>query len=1480
MRGQVCELNYNRYFNPLILSNLRIVNFLTHFIRPVILLVHPAIFFRTHTTMPSLRGSLASKPSSLTLAALSCLLSSTAPIWAAAPSNIALSSGVVGPTLAPGSTIGIFTTTDADVGDNHLYELVPGVGSTHNGLFTVSGLDNEILSNIGSLAGFLDQTLSIRVRTTDSTAATFEKVLTISVTDDSDADGLLDVWELTYFPSLGSATISGNNDGDTLTNGQEFTKGTNPALTDTDGDTLADHVENGSGTFVNASNPGTNPTNADSDGDGLRDDAEILATSGFATNPNLADTDADTFSDSVELSAGTNPLLFSSKPTGLLPLRINEVLVRNSLADLTPGALSDAAGRKQSWIEIFNPNATAVNLDFWYLTDSATNLQKWNFPNISIAANNYITVFASGLDFLETGVTGRAHTNFNLDADGEYLALVRPDGVISSAFAPAFPKQFRNVSYGIRPTDGTLRYFSPPTPGTPPTNTTAVNGTGFEGVVEDTAFSVKRGFYDAPFSLAITTLTPSATIRYTIDGTKPTDTTGIVYTTPISITGTTTVRAAAFRSGWISTNVDTSTYLFLNQVMTQPALPTFPPGAATTLLSDDWGFNANVDSQDGTGRGALNGIVPADYAMDQRVVNGTLSQPVGQGPAAMREALLSIPTINISLPIADFFGPSDAQKALPTPPADLGLWSTTSLPPPGNVFPKECSAEMIIPNGASGNSAWQENCTVEIHGNSSRNPGRMQKHSLRLTFTSTLGAGSLNYPLFANSPVSSFNKLVLRACFTDSWAGASWAFGRYRPNDAQYLRDFYMKELYRTMGQSSSYGAYSHVYVNGIYMGLYNHTERVEDDWFVEHFGGVKTDWDIFGDFTSPSTGWQATVAKTAYSALATDIDLNNFADYLLLHEFADVEDWPHHNGYAARNTVLGSPWRFYVWDQEIGFDNHDLDLDRLNGNTGIETQGGGTGTGIGFLTQKLRSYDEFRLLFADRARKHLYNGGALSAPKAAAEYLRVANIIDKAILAESARWGDTRASLPYGSTFNFMTVSNPPTATELNNDAYPPPPNGTAAAPSTVCFTRHQSWIPERDNIINNYIPGRHNTANNFATVNMLRNMADSTATASVNFQGSLYPSTAANPPDFNQHGGNVASGFNLTMTVASPSTGGTIYFTTNGTDPRVPGTGVVNTGTTATPVTNGTPRSGVGVYTAAIPLTQTSTIKARYRSPANEWSALTEAQFIVGTAAAAGSLVITKIHFNPASLGEAEFVELMNISANPIDLTGVQFQETTQGIQYSFPAATILAPGARIVVTGLQFTGRLSNGGEELTLLAANGSVIQRFSYGATAPWPGGTSGGGFALVLINPEANPDPSNAANWRASVDLGGQPGVSDTVAFSGNPTADFDKDGLTALQEYALGTSDLSPVSFTTGIPAVESITTPANGIQPTLAMNISHARATDDAAMSVEFSPNLSTWVPGVLVRRRSDNLETWRAPDNMAGVVRGYARLKVVSQ
>ena len=272
-------------------------------------------------------------------------------------------------------------------------------------------------------------------------------------------------------------------------------------------------------------------------------------------------------------------------------VRAQELLITEFVAVNRESAL-DETGKSPDWIEVHNPGSSPVDLSDWFLTDDVANRRKWRLPSLELDAGGFTLIFASGED--RTLLGSPPHTNFKLSGDGEFLALVKEDGSDSHEYGPSYPPQREDVSYGIPAilspeelANGEPRYFLTPTPGAP--NDT----TGVVGFVVDTKFSHDRGFYDAPFEVTVTTETAGATIRYTTDGSVPTEeSNGVTYTGPVRISTTTTLRAAAFKADHGPTNVDTHTYIFPADVVRQDGAG-FP---------DSWGGAA------------------ADYEMDPDVV--------------------------------------------------------------------------------------------------------------------------------------------------------------------------------------------------------------------------------------------------------------------------------------------------------------------------------------------------------------------------------------------------------------------------------------------------------------------------------------------------------------------------------------------------------------------------------------------------------------------------------------------------------------------------------------------------------------------------------------------------------------------------------------------------------------------------------------------------------------------------------------------
>ena len=113
--------------------------------------------------------------------------------------------------------------------------------------------------------------------------------------------------------------------------------------------------------------------------------------------------------------------------------RAQDLVQISEFMALNNNSIEDEDGSNEDWIELHNIGTNAVNLAGWYLTDTTNNLKKWMFPSVTLASNAYLIVFASNKD----RTAGELHTNFKLSGDGEYLGLIRSNGVTGLPASPA-----------------------------------------------------------------------------------------------------------------------------------------------------------------------------------------------------------------------------------------------------------------------------------------------------------------------------------------------------------------------------------------------------------------------------------------------------------------------------------------------------------------------------------------------------------------------------------------------------------------------------------------------------------------------------------------------------------------------------------------------------------------------------------------------------------------------------------------------------------------------------------------------------------------------------------------------------------------------------------------------------------------------------------------------------------------------------------
>ncbi len=795
-------------------------------------------------------------------------------------------------------------------------------------------------------------------------------------------------------------------------------------------------------------------------------------------------------------------------PSGRLKAEESQRLLITEFLALNSSILQDEDGDYSDWIEIYNPGPEPVSLEGWSVTDNPGNPAKWIFPAITMNPGDCRIVFASEKDRVLAG--GELHTNFKLSGSGEYLALLEPGlETVSYSFGHSFPVQQRDISYGLY--DGKLVYFPEPTPG-------RENSPG--AVLLAPVFSHSRGFYNTPIPVEITPPQAGMQVYYTTDGTRPDFSKARHYTAPVDIRTTTSLSAVVVNNLGDVSPVVTHTYLFPDAIVKQPSDPPgYPPTWSPLKFSS--------------------GNAPADYEMDPQLCEDPDYKEL------LPEVLKSIPSVVLVTNPGYLFSHS-------TDPDTGGIYIYTGNTSKGNLgteWERPVSVEFIDPGEGVD---FQVNGGLLLHGGNSRVPENSQKHSFRLSFRSFYGPSKLSFNLFDyGGAVNTFNALVLRAGYNYSWVKNN-ALQRLR---ADYIRDSFAKNTQLAMGHPSAHNRFAHLYINGLYWGLYNLSEKLTNDFMESYMGGSENDWDVVKDHSGLVDGnrdaWNRLISQagSGFSSLASYmkvqglnpngsvnpqyenlLDVDNLIDYMIYNFYIGNNDWDANNWIAARNRrEPATGFRFFCWDAEDALLDPEVNYvnENNNGNPSM-------------IYTKLRQNEEFRLRFADHVQRHFFHGGALTPEVTRERYTALADEIDLAIIGESARWGDYRRDV-------------------MPSDA------------GLLLYTRNTHWLPEVQQMLRNYFPVRSGIV-----LEQFR-------------QAGLFPSLEA--PIFSHYGGKISEVVELNMSAMA----GDIVYTTDGTDPRMTG-GAVST--SARP------------YLGPLQIGGSGTVNARAKENST-WSPLTTATF-----------------------------------------------------------------------------------------------------------------------------------------------------------------------------------------------------------------------------------------------------------------------------
>ena len=331
---------------------------------------------------------------------------------------------------------------------------------------------------------------------------------------------------------------------------------------------------------------------------------------------------------------------------------------------------------------------------------------------------------------------------------------------------------------------------------------------------------------------------------------------------------------------------------------------------------------------------------------------------------------------------------------------------------------------------------------------------------------------------------------------------------------------------------------------------------------------------------------------------------------------------------------------------------------------------------------------------------------------------------------------------------------------------------------------------------------------------------------------------------------------------------------------------------------------------------------LRVRHKDTAGRWGHWSAPiQFVAGVPDVTPyqqNLMITEIMYNPPvpnaseSLvsiikDDFEYIELSNIGATQLDLTGVRF---TKGVNFDIAPGTTLGPGAFALIvknipafqarygTGLPVLGtyggdNLANSGEQLKLSLGLGTAIHDFVYSDAPPWPVAVDGAGASLVLADPSSAPNHALPASWRASYSHG-SPGRSDGTDFSawsetnnvtGGPGGDDDNDSTrNDLEFFLLGNPHLSDTDILPR-PDVQAIEVNGN-VDDYLTLTFRYQPAAVGIASFVEFTDNLTDWpnMASFLVTSTANPdgtvTATWRAATPLSLPRPLFGRLRVVTK
>jgi hypothetical protein len=611
-------------------------------------------------------------------------------------------------------------------------------------------------------------------------------------------------------------------------------------------------------------------------------------------------------------------LLFCVSFLAFAPSAMGQSIVVNEVLASNTNGTTDEDGSHEDWVEIYNTGFSPVNLNGFGLSDDATNLLKWKFPNVTLNSHAYLRIWCSDKNRIVPGQP--LHTNWKISASGEAIYVSNAAGIALDN-SPAVSMN-TDISYGRLPNGtGGFVFFAATTPGA------ANGGVGYTEVMGEPTFSQISGFYTSGFPLTISTTAPGATIIYTLDGSEPDE-----------------------------SNLGGTTYNYKNKY---PKAPGQPFGTMLFKNFTSLQYSAPISIVDRTSQpnkiSAISSTYDftASYLPSSNVFKGTVVRAKVVKPGALASKTVTknyfisslgvnrftLPVISLSIDENKLFDYDtgiyvagktfdEFRSDFPTEPADYPIGNYTWK---GSDYERVANFNYFV----NGVEVLNQNIGIRVQGNYSR---IYPSKSLNFYSKSDYGVDGMDYKFFASEPYNKFSRVVVKNSGSDFYNA--------------FFKDALCSVLAKPLHTQTEANQPAVTFINGEYWGLLTIREKYDDKFFDRVYGIPDGQLDLVEndgsaqfveegdnvDYLNMYSYIQnnSLVGDANFNYIKTRMDTESFTDYFISNIFFANEDWPGNNIIFWRKktafdqtAAYGSDgrWRWAIHDMSSSWYDYNLNM-------------------------------------------------------------------------------------------------------------------------------------------------------------------------------------------------------------------------------------------------------------------------------------------------------------------------------------------------------------------------------------------------------------------------------------------------------------------------------------------------------------------------------------------------------------------------